>query len=107
MHVIARGDETKRSRHGSRILSPANFVAPFSIIVSTSCNCGILDAPAFVAHPLNQQGSTLRGDARILAEVHPWPPERALDRYGNHSFIPRPWDENLPGVYTKVCPFPS
>jgi hypothetical protein len=61
MHVITPGGESKRSWPAQSLVSLANFVAPFSIIVSTRCICGILDAPAFVTHPLNQQGSILRG----------------------------------------------
>jgi hypothetical protein len=35
------------------------------------------------------------GEARILVEVRPRLPERAVDGYGNHSFIPWPWGEKL------------
>jgi hypothetical protein len=44
---------------------------------------------------VDQQGSTLRRQARILVDVHLGLPGRAVDRCGNHSFTPLPRMNNL------------
>jgi hypothetical protein len=51
--------------------------------------------PTFNADTPDEQGSTLRSKARILVQVHPGLLGRAVDRCGNHSFIPLSRMNNL------------
>jgi hypothetical protein len=54
----------------------------------------VADAPAVLAHPLDQKESTMDRHARILMNVHPRLPGQ-LFRSRNHSFNPRPRMNNL------------